>query len=113
MEPADNTPVNVDLLVDGGMYVFKKSMIDGNYTKREFDDKDVYTFNLLLNVDKANWDIHYAARSYVVYEIDGMEVTVYDCSYSSRTVTNIAALAAANKRELPETRAYIAEKFGL
>ena len=113
MEPTDNTPVNVDLLVDGGMYVYKKSMIDGNYTKREQTDKDVYTFNLLLNVDKANWDIHYAARSYVTYEIDGMEVTVYDSSYSSRTVTNIAKLAAANKRELPETRAYIAEKFGL
>ena len=113
MEPTDNTPVNVDLLVDGGMYVYKKSMIDGNYTKREQADKDVYTFNLLLNVDKANWSIHYAARSYVTYEIDGMEVTVYDSTYSSRAVTNIAALVAANKRELPETRAYIAEKFGL
>ena len=113
-EPEDNTPVNMDLLVDGGMYISKMSMINGNYSVYGADDgSDIYTFNLVLNINRSNWNTHYAARSYVVYSINGMEVTVYDSGFSSRTAFGIAQKVMANQKELPETRAYIAEKFGL
>ena len=113
-EPEDNTPVNIDLLVDGGMYISKMSMINGNYSLYGADDgSDIYTFNLVLNINRSNWGTHYAARSYVVYSINGMEVTVYDSGFSSRTARGIAEKVMANQKELPETRAYIAEKFGL
>ncbi|GEM_PF-3180484 len=113
-EPEDNTPVNMDLLVDGGMYISKMSMINGNYSLYGADDgSDIYTFNLVLNINRSNWGTHYAARSYVVYSINGMEVTVYDSGFSSRTALGIAEKVMANPKELPETRNYIAEKFGL
>ena len=113
-EPEDDTPVNIDLLVDGGMYINKLSMINGNYSVYPGDDEsDIYTFNLVLNINRNNWNTHYAARSYVVYSIEGMEVTVYDSGFSSRTATGIAGKVMANPKELPETRNYIAEKFGL
>ena len=113
-EPEDDTPVNLDLLVDGGMYINKLSMINGNYSVYPGDDEsDIYTFNLVLNLNRNNWNTHYAARSYVVYSIEGMEVTVYDSGFSSRTASGIAGKVMANPKELPETRNYIAEKFGL
>ncbi|MBR0415117.1 MAG: hypothetical protein IJI67_08615 [Clostridia bacterium] len=114
VEPTDNTPVNVDQLVEGGMYVTKFSMINGHYSIYTTESgTDIYTYNLVLKLKRANWDTHYAARSYVTYSIDGMEVTVYDSSYSSRTVLYIAQQAVNNPQESPNTRAYLAEKFGL
>jgi len=113
IEPTDNTPINVDQLVEGGMYVTKFSMVDGQYSIHGSDEGDVYTFNLVLKLRKNNWDTHYAARSYITYELDGIEVTVYDASYSSRTAKYIAQCAVNNPQESPNTRAYLAEKFGL
>ena len=112
-EPTDNTAMNVSQLVEGGMYVYKKSMINGNYTIHGTDEGDVYTFNLVLSLNRDNWNIHYAARSYIVYSLDGVEVTVYDSNYSSRCIYTIAQQVLANPSELPETREYIAAKFGL
>ena len=111
-EPTDNTPVNVDQLVEGGLYVTKFSMINGQYSVHSNEQGDTYTYNLVLKLKKANWDTHYAARSYITYVINGIEVTVYDSSYYSRTVNYIAQCAAANPNESPSTRDYIAQKFG-
>ncbi|MBE6818854.1 MAG: hypothetical protein E7517_06845 [Ruminococcaceae bacterium] len=114
VEPTDNTPVNVDQLVEGGMFVTKFSMINGHYSVHTTESgTDIYTYNLVLKLKRANWETHYAARSYVTYSIDGIEVTVYDSSYSSRTVLYIAQQAVNNPHESPNTRAYLAEKFGL
>lgn len=113
VEPENNDAVNVDMLVDGGMYMYKMSMIDGNYSIRATDDGDVYTYNLVLNVNKANWNTHYAARSYIVYSIDGIEVTVYDSTYSSRSAAYLAQCVVNNKNESKYAREMIAQKFGL
>ncbi|MBR2589430.1 MAG: hypothetical protein IKE65_00740 [Clostridia bacterium] len=112
-EPADNTAINPDQLVEGGLYVNKMSMINGNYSIYDGDGGDVYTFNLVLRLNRSSWNAHYAARSYVVYSINGVEVTVYDTTYSSRAAADIAKQVVANPQELPEVREYIAEKFGL
>ena len=113
VEPQDNKPVNIDQLVDGGMSVTTFSMLNGKYTVHPTDEGDVYTFNLVLNLKRANWNTHYAARSYITYVLNGVEVTVYDMTYSSRTANYIAQCVVNNPQESPTARTYLAEKFGL
>ncbi|MBR2589670.1 MAG: hypothetical protein IKE65_01975 [Clostridia bacterium] len=112
-EPADNSTPNVGMLVDGGVNVHKMSMKDGHYTIYDQDDGSVYTFNLVLILSKLRneWNIHCAARSYITYELNGVSVTVYDVTYSSRCAANIAQMVLDNPYELPEVRNYIAAKF--
>lgn len=113
VEPTDNTVTNVDSLISGGLYIQKASMKDGHFTVRTADDGTVYSFNLVINVDKANWAKHYAARSYVVYSIDGVEVTVYDKTYSSRSATYLAGCIVNSLSETSAAKTFIAQKFGL
>ncbi|MBQ6381267.1 MAG: hypothetical protein IJJ41_06695 [Clostridia bacterium] len=113
IEPTDNTPVNVNQLVEDGLYVTKFSMFSGQYTVHASEEGDVYTFNLVLKLRKNNWDTHYAARSYITYSLNGVEVTVYDASYASRTARYVAQCVAQSPYESPSTRAYVTEKFGL
>ena len=113
IEPTDNRVVNVSLLVDGGVNVHKASLKNGNYSVYTEDGQDVYTFNLVLNLEKQNWAVHYAARSYITYELNGVSVTVYDATYASRTAADIAEQVIANPMELPIVREYIAAKFAL
>ena len=112
-EPTNNTAVNVNRFVEGATGVIKKSLFNGNYSVHEAQDGQVYTFNIVIKVERDNWNTHYAARSYIVYEVDGMEVTVYDMSYSSRSVMYIASQAFADKNESTFYKNILAQKFGL
>ena len=113
IEPSDNIPVGVEQLVEGGMMVSKFSMFNGKYTVHAADSGEVYTFNLVLKINQPNWNTHYAARSYVTYSLDGVEVTVYDASYSSRTAMYIAQRVVNSPYESPTAKQFVAAKFGL
>ena len=64
---------------------------EGNgYTAHASGANTVYTFNLVINVKSGNWQKHYAARAYIKYTYNGRQYTVYDKSYSSRTVQYVA-----------------------
>lgn len=87
-EPADNGVYNNDLLVEGTKNVYKYSVRDeGNFT---IHDGNVYTFNLVINVNKENWASRYAAKSFITYKYKNKEYTVMDDTYASRSVIWVA-----------------------
>ncbi len=115
-EPDDNTPVNVEGLVIGEPLVSQKSILNSNdphYTAHpQSDGSTVYTFNLKFNNKKEDWNKHYAVRSYVTYNFDGVSVTVYDRTYSSRSSAYIAKCVMENPNELESAKQIIGTKFG-
>ena len=116
VEPADNTPVNVDSLYIGSPMVSKRSVYtdeNPHYTLHpQADGSSVYTFNLKLGLNRDRWDVHYAVRSYVKYSYDGISVTVYDKTYSSRSASYIAKCVMENPNELETAKQVIGAKFG-
>lgn len=112
-EPTDNTPINVNALVQGAMYVTTESLFGKNYTIHPVANGSVYTFNLVLNIKRANWDQHVAVRGYITYELDGLTVTVYDKTYSSRSAQYVAECVMNNPNELEYARQVIGAKFGI
>ena len=86
---------------------------EGNgYTTHTSGANTVYTFNLLINVRNANWTKHYAARAYIKYTYNGRQYTVYDKSYSSRTVYYVAQKIcdASNTSEKEQTKKSVNNK---
>ncbi len=115
-EPNDNTPVNVDSLIIGEPLVTQKSVFnseDPHYTAHpQADGSTAYTFNLKFNSPRKDWNKHYAVRSYVTYNYDGVSVTVYDRTYSSRSASYVAKCVMDNPNELEAAKQIIGTKFG-
>ncbi len=102
-EPVNNKPYNTDVFNQNTDKVFKMSCYqntDGNYT---LHNGDTYTYNIVINVSDTNWQAHYAARAFITYNYGGYEFTVYDDTYSSRTVKCIAERATASTSSETQT----------
>ena len=119
IEPTDNSADNPDAFVYYGNpetdHIYKLQLDPddetANYTIHNTSYGDVYTFNLLLRIGRSAWETHYAARAYITYEYMGMSFTVYDMTYSSRSVKYIANAAYNNPNENIAIKNYIAEKL--
>lgn len=112
VEPNDNSSeYGVDSFVKGSSQIYNCSIFSegGNYTEHTTEGGTVYTFNLVINVNKMNWGSHYAARSYITYDYNGREYTVYDSSYSSRSVNWIAQMIYDN--DYGYIQAYVYDKI--
>ena len=113
VEPSDNRAYNPDQFTEDGLNVQKYSMYGKNFTIHNTNQGDVYTYNLVLVLSKNMWNNHFAAKSYITYKLYGIETTVYDSIYSSRSASYIAERVFNNPNESPKTRQLIGEKFGL
>ena len=116
VEPAqdDNSCYGTEQFVSSNESVYKLSVMtdeNGKFTRHTTASGIVYTFNLVIGVDKSNWSKHYAARSYIVYEYSGREYIVYDSEYSSRSVEWIARRICASPYEAESTKDFIDEKI--
>ena len=69
------------------------------------------TFNLVINVKARNWKKAYCARAYIKYVYNGVEYTVYDNSFSSRSVGQIAPLIAQSNSETAKVKNYCQNKI--
>ena len=78
----------------------------GGISKHEEADGIHLSFNLVIGVAQANWTKDYCARAYITYRINGMEFTVYDEAFSSRSVAYIARQVIANESEPLRARQY-------
>ncbi len=118
-EPSDNEIFNPDDFIYKGDplndNIYRLSLLeestDTNYTIHQSENGSIYTFNLVINVSAAEWEAHYAARSYITYSIYGHTFTVYDRTYSSRSVAYIAECAVANSAEHDYVRNYLNNKI--
>ena len=87
------------------------SVKDGNYSLFRTDDGDVYTFNVVYKVQKENWGVTYFVKPYIVYDYMGVEFTVYDQSFSDRSVRGVAQSALDSKKESRFVENYIRDKI--
>lgn len=78
-----------------------------NHTVHSEGENDVYTFNLVINTKYTNWDKVYVARAYVMYFYLGQVYTVYDESYSSRSVVDVANKVVASDSERESVKEYV------
>ena len=68
-----------------------------NYTTHlDSENNTVYTFNIVINEKSSNWTDHYVVRSFIKYRYGGVECTVYDDKYSSRSAQFVAQKAYAD-----------------
>ena len=69
-------------------------------------DGTFLTMNLVVNVLPENWKKDYCARAYITYNYNGFMYTVYDESYSSRSVAYVAQQVVDNPNETRQARDY-------
>ena len=91
--------------------VATNSVKDGNYSVFHTDDGEVYTFNIVYKVHKSNWGVTYFVKPYIVYEYMGVEFTVYDQSFSDRSVKGVAQAALDSGKESKFVENYIRTKI--
>ena len=111
---------NIENLVEGAPNVYKSSVVANNADKAQFNDfsgvsyhseENALTFNLLINIKARNWTKDYCARTYIRYIYNGIEYTVYDSSFHSRSVKYIAQRAVQNPLETETVRQFCQTKI--
>ena len=109
-EPMDNNNYGIEYFHVGRNMVYKYSVMKsgGSYTVH---DSDTYTFNLVINVSDTNWNRHYAARAFITYTYHGLEFTVYDNVYASRSIKWMAQQIVASPYESETTKEYFQNKI--
>lgn len=108
-EPEDNNIYGDSAFVENASNIYKYSVKSGgNYTIHE---DGAYTFNLVLDIDKSNWDCRYAVKSYIKYTYGGKSYTVYDNVYSSRSVKWIAEQVVNSPLESGALKQYFENKI--
>ncbi len=122
-----NANENIANLEEGKTKVYQTSVVANNSDKEAFTgnnwkgvsahDDDLggsgktLTFNLVINVKARNWKKAYCARAYIKYVYNGVEYTVYDNSFSSRSVGQIAPLIAQSNSETAKVKNYCQNKI--
>lgn len=118
---------NISNLEMGKTNVMKTSVVANNKDKGTFtgdnwigvsahddtlsDGGKTLTFNLVVNVKARNWKRDYCARAYIQYIYNGVEYTVYDNGFSSRSVAYIAPLVAESSTETAKVKNYCTTKI--
>lgn len=118
---------NIANLEEGKTRVYKTSVVNNNSGNGTFtgsnwngvsahddtlsDGGKTLTFNLVVNVKARNWKRDYCARAYIKYVYNDKEYTVYDQSYSSRSVAYLAPLVAESPAETAKVRNYCQTKI--
>ena len=95
----------------GGDNVFATSVINGKYTKYQTALGEVRTFNVVLAINRENWDYDYIARPYIIYSFAGETYTVYDSMYSNRSVNFVANKVLNSPYESSYVKNYIQSKI--
>ncbi len=97
---------NYEIYPDGGTF-------DGCGFSVQSDSfgNSYYTYNIVINVAQDNWDTHYCARGYIHYNYNGESYTVYDQTFSSRSVHYIAQCVSENPNESVFLRNYVNSKI--
>ncbi len=95
----------------GGKNVAEYSMVNGHYSTFQTDKGEVKTFNLVINVNKENWNKDFIARPYIVYSFEGETFTIYDQIYASRSVMYVAQNVLQSPTELQFVKDYIQNKI--
>lgn len=95
----------------GGKDVYEKSVFAGNYTDHQTADGTVRTFNLVLDIEKENWDYLYLARPYITYRFAGEVFTVYDSMFAARSVNYVAQRIMAAENEPQFFKDYVQAKI--
>lgn len=117
---------NISNLEQGKTNVYQTSVVSNNSKNGTFtgnnwtgvsahDDNlseggKTLTFNLVVNVKAKNWKKAYCARAYIKYIYNGVEYTVYDQSYSSRSVEYIATAVVGSPYESQRIKNYFQTK---
>ncbi len=91
--PAGGVTDNIENFLETTPGVMRQTC--SNYTL-DMDTNGAYTFNLVINVNAKNWRHAYAARGYITYTFGGQTFTVYDSSYTCRSVQYIMEHQAAD-----------------
>lgn len=97
--------------VIGGANVTDVSLINGNHSTFNTSKGTVYTFNLVINVDRAHWEDDFYTRPYITYTYAGETFTVYDALHTSRSVMGIAQQVVASAFERESTKEYFNAKI--
>lgn len=95
----------------GGANVTDVSLINGNHSTFNTDKGTVYTFNLVINVDRTHWNDEFYTRPYIIYTYAGETFTVYDYQRTSRSVMNIAEQVIASPFERESTKEFFNAKI--
>ncbi len=97
--------------VIGGDHVTQASLINGNHSTFVTDKGTVYTYNIVIPVNRSNWNTVFYARPYITYTYAGETFTVYDDMCSERSVNEIAERILASPLESDSTKAFFQSKI--